>query len=82
MSESNLHEIETPFLDENRVGVSKLKQELKLHMHNRNLSNPSNYCSPSILNQHNNNSKVKASSRLMLNSKVTQSRVRKSYFNI
>ena len=75
MSESNLHEIETPFVEENRQGVLKLKQELKYHFHNRNLSNPSNYWSPNILKQQNNNSKAKASSRLVLNNKVIMSRV-------
>lgn len=75
MSESNLHEIETPIVEENRVGIIKLKQELKIHLHNRNLSNPSELCSPSIVKPANCGPKTKAASRLVFNNKPALSRV-------
>lgn len=75
MSESNLHAVDTPKETDNLEGMIRLKNELKMHFHNRIQSNPSTYGSPEHFNTSSTKSKVKASSRLMINRKGQSTRV-------
>ena len=74
MSENNLHEVEAHGGGTIQPSKLKLQNELKLHFHNRHMSNPAHYQScdaakPTVV------LKAKAASRLMFNRQESLSRV-------
>ena len=73
MSESNLHDLKKD--GKENAGVVRLNNKINLNVHNRNMSNPSQICTPDSANKSIAGPIVAASSRLVFNRQEVPSKV-------